>query len=632
MHKESTPSPPLISLALLIGLVASVVGLYLVGRALLVVAPAPLQAPTQPPPAVALPAKEPGERPRAATPPTPQVSRSRVTPAARVTARLHGLEGAAGAWRLAVTRRLPEGVSETILETTGRTPRLDPLTLPSATRLALRLTHPQLAPFLLEDLVLLPGELRDLGVLDVAVAHHLRGIVRGPDGSCAPDAVLTARREATRGLVREPERLIEARARTDSAGHFEIGPCGAEPIDLAVDYPGAPLIEWLGLQPWPVGSEGSPVELNLGNASGVSGLVLDADGVPLEGARVTATALQGDRLCRQETSTTQDGNFNLNRLEEGFYVVEAQAPGFLPCTKTQISTGVFTLRCRLQRAGRLEGRVVDAATQEPAAHFELQLFASSSSARDAPPRPNGSSYWFASPDGSFMVPEIPPGSYWTRARALNRYSSMAGPIEMTGAATVRVEPLLLRPVARLQARVTSPEGEGVPSWAIAVPPEWRNLALLERPPLLHGTLEGFSSSDGDLMVEGSPPGHVRLLVRAAGYAPLLTDVLDIGAPATYELGTITLQRAASVRGRVSLSRLAQRGTVVVELVLLDQQTTFSATAGANGHYALERIPPGAYRLRVYVSDPEATSLEWGPRHERPLTLMPGEEKELLLDL
>jgi len=129
----------------------------------------------------------------------------------------------------------------------------------------------------------------------------------------------------------------------------------------------------------------------------IDGVVEDASGVPVEGARVSASRKDKVGETPATTRTDPEGRFKLADLGRGTWIVVASRAGAAPASVEALA-GATGLRLRLSEGGRLAGRVRDRRTGVPIKLFTVLV--QSTDLRSAS---------FIDPAGQYQVDGVEPG-------------------------------------------------------------------------------------------------------------------------------------------------------------------------------------------------------------------------------
>jgi protocatechuate 3,4-dioxygenase beta subunit len=176
-------------------------------------------------------------------------------------------------------------------------------------------------------------------------------------------------------------------------------------------------------------------ELILRNALEISGRVEAQQGGPVAGAQIFAQyAGQGNQRSWESfvtglsgepsAQTDANGNFTVKGLQEGNYVIWANAPGFASGSRANTKTGAGDVLIRLATGKKISGKVVDEA-QNPVAGVPVSAARIESGQNDEWWWGGGSQVNTA-PDGSFEMTELSDGTYdltvtamWASGREVN---------------------------------------------------------------------------------------------------------------------------------------------------------------------------------------------------------------------
>ena len=360
--------------------------------------------------------------------------------------------------------------------------------------------------------------------------------------------------------------------------------------------------------------------LALGPASRLEGSVLDRRGQPIAGALVAALPVPslGEPEPWRVTSGA-DGGFVLDTIPEGPMRLRATHTGHALTIRDAYApeAGVVIV---LDELLSLTGAVIGEPELVSRAKVRLE----------------GSSLWpplveAAAADGSFVFPELIDGVYGLVAtvEAVNEgdqeYASI--PLENLGPGTE--VGLALALAYRIPVKVIDPDGSAVPGARVTV--GYASVGLLQ--------MVGETGPEGQVAVGPTVPGPYVVRADADGYLPSETLTVDLGST-PLPVQTLTLVRPGRITGTV----VDEDGNVVAEAAIaVDSETVYSAgegitragtftalvrggtlgvTRGAvppiplfsamegedevglasqsddGGHFTLDLLMPGTYRLRA----------------------------------
>ncbi len=268
----------------------------------------------------------------------------------------------------------------------------------------------------------------------VSGSGSIEGTVRSPSGRPAAGAVVVAAvdRVATRAAERaagqpneswtigqalqEPAFAARLLVTADAEGRYAIAAVPAATYRLTA--------EWAGFQARadsvqvPSGTR-TRVDLSLAEGASIEGVVLDADGRPVPGARIWGQPLFGSPAAGwalPDGRSQADGRFALRGvIADATYTLYASATGFGQDRARDVAAGASGVTFRLAALGSVEG-VVALGDGPLASPFTV------TAVRQAGTRPEqttesarasegGVSRVFESLDGSFVLDGLPSGTY-----------------------------------------------------------------------------------------------------------------------------------------------------------------------------------------------------------------------------
>jgi protocatechuate 3,4-dioxygenase beta subunit len=234
----------------------------------------------------------------------------------------------------------------------------------------------------------------------------------------------------------------------------------------------------------------------------LDGTVVDSGGFPVAGARLMAIPQaegggegggQGDRGgrgFRQDTlsrdTTGKDGTFRLGSLGPGPYTVRASAEGFADATVGNAAVN-STLEIVLDQLGSIEGQVLVAETGQPVVSFQVALLRAGQSGQGRGQGEGGQRQGdgqgqegnrfrgrggegrpqeVEDPQGIFVLPDIPPGSYVVRVTAQD-LTAREVPVRVEEGAAAQIRVMLFAGIV-LSGVAVDKTGQPVPGAEVSI--------------------------------------------------------------------------------------------------------------------------------------------------------------------
>lgn len=386
--------------------------------------------------------------------------------------------------------------------------------------------------------------------------------------------------------------------RSDDDGHFAFAAVAPGRTVLGAEKPGFAasdsVIEVAG-----AGASG--VLLQLAVARAVRGVVQDATGAPIAGVGIAAR--RGHDYVGGRASTGATGAFELGDLPDGELAIEAFHRGLV---RTEVPVGArqTDVTVVMQRAGRLRGRVVDAASGAPLRTFTVRFVAPAD--RDATPRMGGyAAVWgqpgktFDSPDGTWSTgefDELLPGA-WTGvevsadgfAPRLLPQVAVAGPDDDS----VLVHELVA-PVAVDVSVVIAVAGTPVADADIEA-------SSLQQPQDGDARWNARTDARGIARLDGVAPGPLWVCVRRVDGVAIVRGPFEVAGD-----GAARAFVAVEVPGGTALevvlldadgAPLAGRGVRVTALEVEGvRHDRLEGTSDAAGRCRFDALPPGVWQV------------------------------------
>jgi beta-lactamase regulating signal transducer with metallopeptidase domain/thiol-disulfide isomerase/thioredoxin/protocatechuate 3,4-dioxygenase beta subunit len=397
-----------------------------------------------------------------------------------------------------------------------------------------------------------------------------------------PDGQPIANASVARGAHRFRSSYVETR--TDSDGRFRFR-MSEEGLFLTIQASGfAPQIQQFDLRKTP-----GPIEIRLAKGSPLRGRIVDAEGQPIAGASVTATAWRGHNTIRWDGKADSEGRFVWTDAPADEVAMNFYERAHLSVTRSLKPAAQEHEIVLGQQAWRLAARVVDAQTGKPIERFVA--------IRGKMMSPAEETRWFREEqtidgrNGRFEMRGDGFHRYFAARVEADGYQPAISPTYKADDGPVEWE-ASLTPQAGVAGVLISPDGRPAAgaqvamllksNFSISITDEGSRLKLDGNQPRVTTTAEGRFVL---------PPQTERfdvLAVHESGFAKIADKELA-------DSGTVALARWMRVSGDVRIPSLAKAGQIV-QLRCQSDHTwwTFSSTTWTNaaGHFVVNRVPPG----------------------------------------
>jgi uncharacterized GH25 family protein len=412
-------------------------------------------------------------------------------------------------------------------------------------------------------------------------------------------------REALKGATDHFE------ATSDAKGHFAVSHLPPGSFDLIVNAKGfAPLtVPGLAVPEGQGASDLGTVVLSPGAA--LEGKVVDAEGRPVEGAEVRATAGAMRALRRMpsrssgpaDAYTAADGSFRLEDRAPGESVdLAVLHPNYGPGAAQGVAVPTAEpVRIVLQATSRVSGRALGKDGKALAgARVTLSEMISMNMGSRSMMRPGNWKGAVTDEDGGFSFSDVAPGGIEIRAEAVRHQAAELKGLETKPGQEMAGIELVLPAAASVEGRVVAPDGRPVPGAEVTVVSA--DSAMGFSFPDLFAQTDG----DGRYVLDGVPPGPRTLEARAEGYRRGVRDLEvkegDTTADFTLESGFVVSGRVVDDAGNplasVQLMMIAGRGFTDV----------LSALSGPDGAFHFDGVQAGTFRLNAqkpgYAANPQ----------------------------
>ena len=336
------------------------------------------------------------------------------------------------------------------------------------------------------------------------------------------------------------------------------------------------------------GGETAKIDIKL-TAGGrvLTGLVTDASGGPIAGARIDAGKL--DTMARPadavaSTATGADGRYEL-QVAEGPLLVAASEPSYSPQSRfVDVGPAGATADFQLVPGGVIEGIVRDEKTREPVAGAQVNAQRDQSATLFGERARHRA---ISGADGRFRMAGLRPGAWDLDARAPKRTSQSPTLVGIGVAEQVTDVEILIGASPVIRGVVVDDQGTPVPEIDVTA---FGAGGSGER---------ATSDAKGAFEIEGLVPGNYMLLARSDAYLPAGTTKVTLESKDLDNV-KVTVTKGLRVKGHVEPRQICDVELEMSEATMMGgpfQMFTPQAT-GADGEFDLGPAKPGAYDIRA----------------------------------
>jgi hypothetical protein len=412
-----------------------------------------------------------------------------------------------------------------------------------------------------------------------------------------------ATRAPVAGARLELRTIDKLNAVTDAAGQASISGVASGFSTLVTRADGyAPDQQFLSI---PGSTTGPiPVKVALRAGSGVSGVVLDQDGNPINRARVLATeasALFSLQKSREDgVWTGPDGRFTIPALAPSTYRLSAFHDDYPTAASSPVTVAAGRptpdVKIVMQAGAWLSGRVETEAGQ-PAPWAQVRC-----SRKDGTPFSGGAiggtrvRQAVADKDGVFKFTGLPRTRVSLLAQTEEAASDMLS-VDLSGKSSVADVVLRLEVSGRISGRVVTSAGEPVAEVQVTANADiWADGMSAET--RLRGQSTAVTDGGGNFVLKNLAEGTYRL--RASRSAGAFRQYLEAGVQARTgdEDVKIILEEDGGLKGKVVL---ADGGNPTRFSVALTVPPGVPVTS-ADGSFEIDEVAPGKYRITIRGQD------------------------------
>ena len=336
----------------------------------------------------------------------------------------------------------------------------------------------------------------------------------------------------------------------------------------------------------------------------IAGRAVNENDEPIANALVNVSRVQPRPILTANTRTLEDGSFDVRGLSAGVYGLSVQAEGYTNGHAGRVQANTETLVVVMQQKAGVSGRVTRP-DGGPVTKFSLEVMRTRSGTKQY--GMTGATYEFDSPDGTYTIDSLDPGTFILLARAPGLAATYSPSFRVDREEVAGIDIPMLAGGVLLGRVLDGSTQKPIAGALISLhgdeydPEEIDSLfgASLGDPNNIPN-LTVTTDKNGEFRMENSFPGTVQVLVTHKKYLSELvaTTVIE---NADNDLGAIAIFQGGSIYGIAKDKDGAMLTGGSINLSRQDGGSFFHkrATVDARGRFRFDGLKAGSYELVAY---------------------------------
>jgi hypothetical protein len=470
--------------------------------------------------------------------------------------------------------------------------------------------HPEYGDSEAGPVVLRAGADVEVGEIILRKGSSVYGLITG-GGRPIEGAVVSLRStmhnfamsQAPKVPQRDP---VELTVSSESDGTYEFTSVPIRNFEVTVEAEGFGRMTKTSQSFFGGGTRNQEINFELGIATEIAGMVVDANGRPLPSATVKALITNASFRSDGETVSGGDGSFRLEQLADGHYFLSATLEGYSQGSRQRVTSGTTDLVLKLLPQGSVSGMVVDEETGKPVTSFELSVYRHLNGRKPARVGINKS---FRSSDGRFELKGLDPNQYILEARASGYAASRSEPFTAARGETASGVTVEMNRGGSIAGVVTNANGKPLMGALVTINNNnfrWNPVHdLLNRMAKIEGEMPKVRTNEnGEFRVDMIVPETYQIAVKHSDFAPYHQNDILVQKKAVTDLGQLSLSQGAIIRGTAFGEDGSPLAGAQIQAATKEGDILTSRCDG-QGRFEFKGVPPAQYTVSInsYQSDP-----------------------------
>lgn len=345
----------------------------------------------------------------------------------------------------------------------------------------------------------------------------------------------------------------------------------------------------------------------------IAGRAVNENDEPIANALVNVSRVQPRPILTANTRTLEDGSFDVRGLAAGVYGLSVQAEGYTNGHAGRVQANTETLVVVMQPKAGVTGRITRP-NGGPVTKFSLEVMRTRSGTKQY--GMTGATYEFDSPDGTYSIDSLDPGTFILLARAPGLAATYSPSFRVDREEVDGIDIPMLAGGVLVGRVIDGSTQKPIVGALISLhgdeynPEEIDSLfgaSLGDPNNIPHLTVT--TDKNGEFRMENAYPGTVQVLIDHQKYLSNIVATTVLG-DVENDLGAIGIYQGGSIYGIATDKSGAMLTGGSVNLSRQDGGTFFNkrATVDARGRFRFDGLKAGSYELVAYPPSNESMFL------------------------
>jgi len=334
----------------------------------------------------------------------------------------------------------------------------------------------------------------------------------------------------------------------------------------------------------------------------VAGRVFTPELAGIPEASIRLIGYQPEQTMSAHAVTNANGDFLVEGLAPGTYMLQATAPGWGTESVRRVDAGDEDVRVQMTEQGRITGRVVDAYTKKPIPNFTASLV-QHNEGTGAYGRSLQDRSFQNRADGTFELTGVEQGQYGILVNAAGYAPTYSDRIAVTQGLESKAGDIMMTHGGILVGRVVDESGEPIQGAVVAT----QDNNYVKNPltdifgvstPRRTTARAARTDKKGEFRLELLAAELYQLQVTHSRFPERIVNNVRVQTGETVTVQDIRMERGSAIRGTVydEAGQPLPGAEVQMTSTNSTQLRSFKERCGPDGRFVIDNVPQGTYKL------------------------------------